>query len=200
MPVIIPIVEGDGDATAVPLLLRRILGEHLQEYRWQIGGPKKAFSLHVLRQKLENYLRYAQRENDAAAILILLDLDDGCPEIEAIQLSQEIRALSPRLPVAIVFAHREFETWFLASLETLGGSYGLPEGLSYEGNVEDRRGAKEWLTRQMPPGSIYKETIQQPSMASKVDLNLASQRSRSFRRLLHAVEELVASTEGNVTP
>ena len=96
-------------------------------------------------------------------------------------------------PVAIVFAHREYEAWFLASMETIargsGNSFG-PD-LVYEGDVETRRGVKEWLTHQMPPRQIYKPTLHQAGFTALIDIELAQQRSRSFRRLCHAVEEIV---------
>jgi len=196
MPKIVPIVEGDGELEAVPILLRRILFEHIQNFDWQVSRPKKAHSLPVLRKKLAEYIRYAQIEPECAGILILLDLDDGCPEEEACNLAIEIRNLSPSYPVAVVMAHREYEAWFLASLETLAGEYDLPAGLTYEGNVEDLRGVKEWISRHMPAGKIYKETIHQPSMSRQIDLHNSSGRSRSFNRLLSAVEQILHPPEG----
>ena len=79
----------------------------------------------------------------------------------------------------------------LASLETIAGNCGLPANLKYEGDIESKRGVKEWLTAQMPPGLAYKETLHQVKLTHLIDLDLAQQRSRSFRRLFHAVEELV---------
>lgn len=191
MPKIIPIVEGDGDVQAVPLLLRRILHEHFQRYDWQIARPKKAHSLANLRNRLSSFIRYAEMEPDATHILILMDLDDGCPKEQAGQLAHQIREIHPRLPVSVVLAHREYEAWFLASLPALAGNTLLPAGCSYEGNPEQKRGAKEWLSNRLPPGVIYKETEDQPAWSAQLDIPLTASRSRSFRRLIHAVQEFI---------
>lgn len=57
MPKIVPIVEGDGDVEAVPVLLRRIL-EHLGLSHWDVAHAKKAGSLPVLTKRLQEFLRY----------------------------------------------------------------------------------------------------------------------------------------------
>ncbi len=204
MPCIVPIVEGDGDMKAVPLLLRMIL-QHHQWFDWSVAPPKKARGLSALKRKLGSFIRYAEKERDCSAILILLDLDDGCPRDEACDLADRVRQLRSTTPIAVAFAHREYEAWFLASLATIAGSYGLSPDLVYDGDVEGRRGVKEWLTRQMPRGQGYKETIHQVKFTSRIDLDHASCRSRSFRRLCHAVEQLVQAADihharGYVTP
>ena len=55
-------------------------------------------------------------------------------------------------PIAVVCAKREYENWFLASAE------------GFDGDVEEFGGAKDWLTRRMPPGLAYKETRHQASL------------------------------------
>ena len=204
MPRIVPIVEGDGDMDAVPLLLRMIL-QHHQWFDWSVAPPKKARGLSALKRKLGSFIRYAEKERDCSGILILLDLDDGCPRDEAFDLADRVRQLRSMTPIAVAFAHREYEAWFLASLPTIAGSYGFLPELAYDGDVEGRRGVKEWLTRQMPRGQSYKETIHQVKFTSLIDLDHARLRSRSFRRLCHAVEQLVQAADihharGYVTP
>jgi Domain of unknown function (DUF4276) len=202
MPAIVPIVEGDGDAQAAPSLITRFLHER-EKWDWTVAHPKKAGGLVSLQPKLAQFLRYAEQEPQCGAVLILLDLDDGCPREEAFSLANTIRSLTPSHPVGVVFAHREYEAWFLASLDTIAGTHNIPEGLTYQGEVEARRGAKEWLTKQMPRGTIYKETIHQSSMTRQIDLDLARKNSRSFRRLDKAIGELIDAAEQNralVTP
>ena len=199
MPNIVPIVEGEGDIRSVPILLRRVLHEVLQQYTWNVAHPKKAHSLPTLRKRLSQYLQYASTEKDAQAILILLDLDDGCPTIEAQHLADDIQALSPQLPVAIILAHREYEAWFLASVDSIAQQDGQKyhftpaflQNAEPPADVENIRDAKGWLSQQMLPGCRYKETMHQPSMTTLIDFNVAPQRSRSLRRLLHAVELLI---------
>ncbi len=50
---IVPIVEGQGDMMAVPVLLRRILWHH-EWWHWTVGQPKRAGGLGALRKRLEH--------------------------------------------------------------------------------------------------------------------------------------------------
>lgn len=104
MPCIIPIVEGHGEINAVPLLVRRILYQQ-QWWHWSVSRPIQAGSLYKLKKKLAEFIAHAQKKKDCGGILILLDLDDGCPADEAANLAEQVRRLYLRCPVAIVFAH-----------------------------------------------------------------------------------------------
>jgi hypothetical protein len=136
--------------------------------------------------------------------MILLDLDDGCPFKEAKTLAAEVRNLAVSVPVAVVFAHREYEAWFLASLDSIAGNHGIPDGTTYPGPVEGRRDVKGWLTATMPPGVAYKPTQHQAPMTHLLDPAAARLVSRSFRRLEHALQELLqgagAGLRGVATP
>jgi hypothetical protein len=152
-------------------------------------------------------LLYAAAQTECSGILILLDPEDTCPRQEAFDLATQIHELHLIFPVAIVFAHREYEAWFLARLATLSGKCDLEDQLVYDENVEQRRGVKEWLSTHMkkqPYPKRYKETLHQEALTKHIDINLAITRSRSFQRLVHAIQELIEMAEttqmGYVTP
>lgn len=204
MPCIVPIVEGHGEKDAVPLLVRRILYRN-QLWHWSVARPIQAGNLHKLKKKLKEFVGYAQKVKDCAGILILLDLDDGCPAIAAADLAGQIRQIKPRCPVAIAFAHREYEAWFLSSIETIARNRpdSFPLNVKYEGDAESRRGVKEWLTHQMISGRRYKPVLDQAGFTNLMDIESAYRHSRSFRRFCHAIKELVQSegcAEIRVTP
>lgn len=202
MHCIIPIVEGPGDIEAVPALLTRILQDE-GHWQWYIGRAHKAHNLDTLKNGLEYFLRNAAKQKNCAAILILLDLDDGCPKEEAEKLAKEIKALNLAQPVAIVFAYREYEAWFLASLPTIAGHHNLPSDVVYQGDPESKRDAKGWLKQRMV-GRRYNPTTHQKKFTSLIDLELAYENSRSFQRLYHAIEQLLEAAEtgdrGYVSP
>jgi len=81
MPCIVPIVEGHGEKEAVPLLLRRILSSY-EMWHWTVARPIQVGNLNKLKMKLPSFIKYALKYKDCAGILIILDLDDGCPAIE----------------------------------------------------------------------------------------------------------------------
>ncbi|MDX2139335.1 MAG: hypothetical protein SF123_14720 [Chloroflexota bacterium] len=75
--------------------------------------------------------------------------------------------------------------------------------MRYQGNPEQECSAKGWLSRQMPVGRTYKETQDQEKMTALIDLTATTKASRSFRRLCHAVEQLLIAVDKdgkNVTP
>ncbi|MGB0386788.1 MAG: DUF4276 family protein [Ardenticatenaceae bacterium] len=203
MRAIISLVEGKGDKQALPTLITKVLSD-LNNWNWYPGPPIIVHSLGRLRKQLEWYLSNAASHNNCGAILIELDLDDGCPKKEALQLAEEIRLLNLAVPVAIVFACREYEAWFLASLPTIAGHYGLPKDLIYEGDVESKRDVKGWLRAHMPQRRKYTPTSDQKRFTSLIDLELAHDKSRSFQRFYHAIEQLLEAAEkgerGYVSP
>ncbi|MBI4772256.1 MAG: DUF4276 family protein [Chloroflexi bacterium] len=110
--------------------------------------------------------------------------------------------------MSVVVARWEYEAWFLASLETIAGKPikglpGLPETARFEGEVEAVRSPKGWIEARFPPGRKYSETRDQAPLTQLIDFGLAEERSRSFRRLKHAVNEILESHargEDGVTP
>lgn len=200
-------MEGPGDSEATPLLLRRILWEGLSKYDITVENPKSARGKKNLIKDYEKFLRYASIEPSCAGILVLLDADDECPVEEASNLVKRTKDLNLAKAVTIVEANSEYETWFLASLDSDQGMeirtrLGIDQSEAYRGNVEDVH-AKAWLKRAMPHGRTYKETSDQAALSSLIDIEHTQQRSRSFRRLCHAVEELLCAIESGtpvVTP
>lgn len=209
MPKIVPIVEGPGEVDAVPALLYKVLQE-MNRRDIQVAAVKNAHGCGNLTKTggLERFVQYAWKEPDCGAILILVDTDKHCAKELAEGFAKRIQAIGVRHSVVTVCANREYEAWFLASLETiagkdLGGRPGLPEGLQYPDDVEARVGVKGWLDSQFPKGRIYKETEDQILMTRLLDTVLVRNRSRSFCRLWHAVEEALKAMDSGkviVTP
>ena len=199
MPTIVPVVEGDGDAAAVPELLMRILHERYNRYDVFVAQGKskvvKANGRQNLEKKLDKFLQHAQRKPRCRAILVLLDADVDCPVTLAQQLSQHCDSVRTRCPVQIVCALTSYESWFLASLNTIRGRHGIPSTAALSGDPEDASNPKQWLTDQMPSGQAYKETTHQVSLSRVIDLDLVYRNSRSFRRLCHALEQLLCAID-----
>ena len=209
MPKIVPIVEGPGEVEAVPALLWKLLAEQ-GRYDLQIETPQNAHGGGNLTRPggIERFIQNAWTKRDCGAVLVLVDADEQCPVEMAADFAQRILALGVRFPVVIAVAKCEYEAWFLASLETiaampLNGGYGLPAGLAYPGEVEERVGVKGWLSQQFPKDRIYKETTHQAAMTKLIDPARVRQKSHSFRRLCHALEQAVNAIDQNlriVTP
>ena len=192
---IISIVEGPGDKQAVPGLVRRILYEKMNRFDIIVGRVIKANGKPGSVEKVERLLQYAILEN-CDGILVLFDADDECPYEEASKIANQAMALGLGVPVVVVYAEAEYESWFICNLAP-GRGQEIRERLSMENSVdapkdvENIKGAKEWLTRNMPYNRAYKETSYQEPLTQYIDLGFTQTKSRSFRRLCHAVEELV---------
>ncbi len=145
-----------------------------------------------LRKKdlLEKTVRVASKQEDCRAILIAFDADDDCPKDVKESLEHLIQAACPQ-KCRIVIPKREYEAWFLASMESLRGRrYIRPDATSHA-SPESIRGAKEAVERQMIPGHSYMETVDQAALSAAFDMKQAYLKCRSFKRLVNIFGELI---------
>lgn len=155
MKKIVALVEGPGDVSAVPVLLRKLLKQDAI-YDWQPGDMMKVGELPRLRKRLADLagaLRNKMQEGGCHGALVLLDLDDAdnCPVTEARKLALEFSAFGLPYPVAIVFARREFEEWLVASLPSIAPATPLlPDDLHRDYPPEEKRNVKGWLEQHFP--------------------------------------------------
>jgi hypothetical protein len=114
-----PIVEGAGKVEAVPLLLRRLAGE-MGVAHVPLGRPiRQGRNQLVAREGMEKAIALARRQPGCRGILFLFDADDLCTKTEAGPLQVQAADFARELPCPIVVANKEYEAWFLASLENL---------------------------------------------------------------------------------
>lgn len=191
MASIVPIVEGHSEASAVPDLLRRLCH---REGRYDVQ-IRKAFRVKrhkvVKDKELERSLSFAVQTRGADAAIVLLDSDDDCP----VQLASALRARAEaevHIPVGVICAERELETWFLAAKESLRGKCGIRLNAQCVPDAERIRDAKRRLTQNMEGDRRYLEVADQQDLVHSLDLDLAEARSRSFRKLCDEVRRLLA--------
>jgi hypothetical protein len=188
------IVEGHGDVEAVPILIRRI-SEQLEPSVFVDVDPVLRVPASSLRKagELERQVERAARkvrEKGGIFILIDCDWDGGCPAEEGPALLKRAREARCDLPISVVLAKKEYETWFIAAAESLRGKRGLAQDLSCDHAPEDIRGAKEWLSNHMPTGRPYSATTDQPALTALFDLDLA-RRADSFDKCYREVTALL---------
>ncbi|MEU3407019.1 DUF4276 family protein [Streptomyces sp. NPDC006670] len=192
LPIVAPIVEGHGEVPAVRQLITRI-GERFgtgievaQPFRLDSGKMRKP-------EELAKAIRYQEVRvrGRVGGVLIVRDGDDDdirCPVELSRQITPEPGSFS--VPVEVVIARHEYEAWFLASVESLRGHPSVRDDATAPGNPEGSRNAKKQLELLMTES--YKETLHQAKFSALIDLSAAADRSRSFRRMMHAVEKLIA--------
>ncbi len=195
MPKIVPIVEGLGEVKALPNLLSKILRAQ-QCYDIFPDQPLNANGVGNLTKPggIERFVRAAATRRDCGAILVLVDADRECALERPRDFSARLQSLV-HCPIVIVAAKRMYENWILASAETLRGQRldegtVLSEAIEPRDDVESYNGKGE-LKSWLPEGRAYNEPIDQPTFTQLLDIELVHQRSRSFRRLWHALEEAI---------
>jgi len=188
---IYPIVEGYGEVQAVPVLIRRLLTE-ANCFVVNVGRPiRRSQSQFHSQEGVRVAVKVALRQPDCSGILLLLDGEDDCPK----ELAEDIRGwafeAAGRVPCDVIVAYREYETWFLAAIESLAGKYGIRNGAAAPADPESRRDSKAALEEFMPDYRAYSETGDQPGMSAEFDMKLAFRRNRSFRKLVTAVGKML---------
>jgi len=194
-----PIVEGHGDVPSVPILLRRLSSE-AHEYGIQINKSIRQSATKLYTQDgIQKAVELARRQ-ECSAILIIVDSNDHCPKEIAPDLAGWARQAAGDIPCAMVIAHREFEAWFLATIESLRNRSGLLANAASEVDPESIRGAKEALERRMAGGQSYFERTDQPALTQAFDMRVAYQKCRSFRKLVKCFGELAIANGINLNP
>jgi hypothetical protein len=161
-----PIVEGKGEEAAVPLLLRRLRDE-AQAWSLEIARPhRRPRTQLVKRDSLQTAVRLAALDRNCVAILILFDADDDCPKELAPTLENWAREAAGEIPCAVVMANREYESWFLASIETMRGKSAILADATSHSSPESPRNAKGELDLRMPHGDSYSPTVDQASLTA----------------------------------
>ncbi|MBT9490360.1 MAG: DUF4276 family protein [Rubrivivax sp.] len=191
--VIVPIVEGDGEVQALPVLLRRValvsgIGQGVR-----IERPIRVHRDRFLNRQEElrrMVILAREKAGPDGAILVLLDADDDCPARLGPELQARVRGIVPQTPACVVLANREYEAWFMASAASLHGVRGFQWDGVAPPDPDLLRDAKGWI-RLRTLGRRYGPVHDQAALSDHIEIDVALARSRSFRKLVSAWQELV---------
>lgn len=193
-----PIVEGQGEVQAVPVLLRRIASEICQRHDIEVLHPHRvprgrmlARSSPDLERAVELGARKVAQSAGGGAIIVLLDADDDCPA----EIGQQLLARIERADVqtSVVLAKREYEAWLLAGARSLTRHRSVSDAAVAPADPEGVRGAKAYLKRNvLARDAHYRETIDQPALTAVLDLAEA-RAAPSFDKLCRDLCSLLAA-------
>ncbi len=194
------IVEGYGEVEAVPILIRRIAESLYPGVHVVTPRPIRVSRHKVVKAgELEQVVKLATLNiGGQGAIFILLDGDDDCPAHLGPEL--RLRALQVRenLPITVVLAKHEFESWFLAAAESIRGRRGLKSDLEPPNNPEAIHGAKEWLSARMKGDRMYSPRLDQPGLTAHFNIEQARRADsfdKCYRDIVCLLDELCKSIE-----
>lgn len=170
-------VEGHGEKDAILNLIHRLWRDlGLPFLSW--APPVKGLDL--LHQKgIDKICQRVRMHPDAAALLIIRDDEDDCPAESGPRTASWIARHGLPFPAASVMMYREYETLFLPCAALMAGKPlvddrgvvrpGLIAGSHFDGDPTRLRGAKEWLSRHMPPDRRYKPALDQLPLTRLID-------------------------------
>lgn len=188
------LLEGDGDAEAVPVLLRKII-ELRQYFDMQIGARPIAVGDYIGMMKAEKFLRffrYAIFRDDLDGVIIALDCDDHCALEVVTTTYNRIRdlAIKANKPVGIILFVREYETMFLVNLAHIASRSAIqidPDAVSQIGNPMALRDAKGYLSSAIK-GGTYKPTRDQARITGSMDIQQCAQNYRPLQHFINVVD------------
>lgn len=210
-------VEGEGEETALPILVKRLL-THLNAWNVVTLDPNPFRIGHlakVIKDKGKHWQRFlaaALKRKDVGGILTVLDGDIAtvqkelfCPAIFAKRLAVLSRNVGggTTFSIAVVFAMQEFESWLIGGFSSLAGKT-LEEHRLISSNAElpksdleqSPRDAKAWFNKAIQGG--YSPTRDQAKLTELVDIDsIRQQEMRSFQRFESAVKQLVDAISNN---
>jgi len=193
-----PIVEGHGEEEAVPILIRRILGELFGHFEVDILRPLRqprsrlvrGQDLHRFAAVAANKLR-ARRPWAHGVVVVLLDGDGDLPCVLGPSLLRHALSGAGDQACSCIIANVEFETWFVAAAASLRDFLHVaPEQVPTD--PERRLARKKWIEDRFR-GPKYSETLDQPKLTARMDLALCRQRSPSFDKLCRDLERELAA-------
>lgn len=178
-----PIVEGHGDEAAIPLLIRMLYPG------WVVQRPIRVPKGKIVRvDELSRYLQLAKANLSSVveghrAILLVFDADEDCAAKLAPSLRQQLQEHID-IHLILVIAVREYESWIVAGSDWASDS-DSPDTLTNPKRLIIQR------------YGTYRETVDQPRLTAKMDIERAKQKSRSFDYFLRTLKLLESQSSNH---
>jgi len=216
--------EGHGECSALSTLARKILNSNANGGSFFVdhdivragGVPGLVKWDHSLQKadftEWNRKIKLASKRRDVAGVIAIFDGD--CPHFPAgsrklfcpVTAARQMAAAASEtgagatFSLAVVFACKEYESWLIASIESIAGKSILdrpayPTGLTApEGDPQSH--GKRWLEKNI---SGYRPTRDQNVLTELLDLSIVRGKNvRSFARLETAVDQVVNAANAGV--
>lgn len=200
-----PIVEGHGDADAVRVLIQKIWtyigGEHAEILR-----PNRQPRTRLLQsdqEHLANAINFAATKLTHSsfpghkAILILLDAEDDCAKHGSLGplITKRAKEIRNDLDIFCVIANTMYETWFVASMDSLDNYFTLDDNKTKPSDPEGERRGKKWVKQYYK--KTYSPSIDQAKLSSGIDVSECRKKSKSFDKFCRELEKRLTMEIGS---
>lgn len=193
-PIFAAIVEGEGEEAALRPLIHHIIASGEGKVYPTVMPPYRVHWGKIVNKPddLAYYAQMALREaGSAARLLVLLDADGRCPAKLGPHLLQQLEIRFPSVPVSVTVADWEYESWFIASAESIASHTGTTNQIEVPDNIEAIGAAKGWVERNLMADK-YKERKHQAAFSTCINVPIARQRSLSFDHFCREIERLLS--------
>lgn len=191
---VIPIVEGQGEESAVRILLNRLWYEVFGgEYLDILRPIRRSRSLLAKPEELQKAVKLARAKlknaptEDPELILILVDADTDPPCTLGPEWLETAQVAVSDVPISCVFAKVEFETWFVGAAESLSAFIDMTDPSRIPADPETAGAGKKWIETRFR-GTRYSPTVDQPKLTAAMDPQLCRSRCPSFDKLCRELE------------
>lgn len=201
MQEILLVLEGYGDVRAAPVLVRRVLGELHGIYPSTIETHRRGGLAHLRANDWAHFRRFLSTAfTERMPVLWMVDNDDGiCARTLLQEMYKHAQSVGIRQRLAFCFWYREYETMFLYDPATVSKTLGIAN-LAVPERPDNLRASKELISRAMPSGYAYKETINQSQLSAVIDLELVKSRYKSFQHFESALRWLASDITPEIYP
>jgi hypothetical protein len=191
-------VEGQGETSASQKLIYKIieyysLGHHV------FSNGRRIPNLHT-DEGVKKAVNLAWLDPNTEGVLIMRDDEDNCPKVTAPRMAKLIKDLNAPFPVAYCIMYREFETLFIAYSKEFAGQaiqHVIRGTIQFKTEIpevipETIRGAKEWISKYLEGGRVYKPTTDQLSLTQALDIEkMISLNLPCFDTLTRCVKKII---------
>lgn len=208
--IVASVVEGHGEVAAVATLLHRIGTERLGlDFIHACPPPVRKPRSSLINEDsdaLGDAVGLAALKVERAVtqfggsvpglVLVLVDADDDCPAEQGPKLRERAAKTHSNVPVRVVLAVLEYETWFAAAADSLTDFLQLRDDETAPRSPEETGQRKRWVEDHYAgDGTKYSETVDQKPMTAAMDLGVVHDRCPSFARLCRLLREAAGVEE-----
>lgn len=173
------IVEGHGECSALPILLRSLRPEW--RFPRPIRGKRQRLLIPDTSYNLEHYLPIARTNIEAnqGSILVVIDADNDCAATLGPELLRRAQRVVRDVSVNVVLPTRTFEAWFIG---------GQAVATDQPGDADSLPSPKSTVRNAL--GGTYSETVDMPKLTAGMDIHAAEMYSPSFSKLVRDLGKL----------
>lgn len=192
---VFPIVEGQGDERAIPVLIRNLLNNRFEHYEFEVlhpyrmpkGKMKQPSEWPPVSTLVFNRLKERMSApTDKGLVLVMCDADDDCPVELKATIQQNVVVPADKIELHFVAPSREYETWFLSAVQCFTGHQDCVDPIPDVNNLNQIRDAKGYFEQHiLKPNRFYSETVDQAKFSAIIDFAAIPENNcRSLKRFV----------------